>query len=718
MRNILRIWKTDLRHLFANTVATIVTLGLIIVPPMYAWLTTLGFWDPYDDTGGLKVAVADADAGYTSALFPARIDIGDSITAKLHENDQFDWVFCSEDEVEEGVRSGEFYAGIVIQAEFSEDFMSVLTTDERTPKIIYYVNQKENAIASHVTAAGTSVLKDQIDETFAKTISEVMIAVMHDLTEFMDGDSIASYGGRLLQQLDEAQDALDACLVESEGIEGALSVMEGLISSASGVLDGASGIKAASDEITGDAASSIMDGASALEEADSATANAIGGAASSLDGVQQAADSVFQSAKEDPAHARQLAEDALALVHDVQGVYSDARSALQAAGATADSLTSLDLAISSLGQVADDIQAAMDSASGVQQDADAAQAQMTESLDEARANMEALKGVLQGDLSNRISALADRMSSLSSSADGLASAADAAAVSLKAASDGLSIGMSSAKDSLSEATSVLAEAKAGLQASTDQLSQALQSGDLDQLRRIVGGNAGELSTFLSAPTKLVQHAVYEVKTNGDSMSPFYSCLSLWVGAIFCVALMSADPSKKLRAKLDHPKSWQLYLGRYGAFCFIALLQAVVLLIGNLLFIGIECAHPILYALSLILCSIVFSNLVFTLDISFGNIGKAIAIILLVMQLAGTGGIMPIQTSAPIFQAIYPWLPFTHAISALSSCMAGIYGNQLIISLALLAAFLVPSLLLGLALRNPMIRLNGKITEKLDATKLL
>ena len=116
---------------------------------------------------------------------------------------------------------------------------------------------------------------------------------------------------------------------------------------------------------------------------------------------------------------------------------------------------------------------------------------------------------------------------------------------------------------------------------------------------------------------------------------------------------------------------------------------------------------------------VFTNLVYTLTVSFGNIGKALAIIGLVLQLAGAGGLMPVQMlSAPLFQEIYPWLPFAHSMPALEGAMAGIYGDQYLVQMGLLAAILVPSLILGLVLRRPVIRLNRWVLAKLDGTKFL
>ena len=127
MHNILAIFKNDVLALKTSVIAAIVAIGLILVPPMYAWLTTLGFWDPYANTGSIKVAVANEDEGYSSALIPTKINAGDQVISALHENDSFDWIFVSEQKAVDGAHSGEYYAAIVIPKDFTKNLMTVFS---------------------------------------------------------------------------------------------------------------------------------------------------------------------------------------------------------------------------------------------------------------------------------------------------------------------------------------------------------------------------------------------------------------------------------------------------------------------------------------------------------------------------------------------------------------------------------------------------------------
>lgn len=227
-----------------------------------------------------------------------------------------------------------------------------------------------------------------------------------------------------------------------------------------------------------------------------------------------------------------------------------------------------------------------------------------------------------------------------------------------------------------------------------------------------------MARFLAAPVHEDRQAVFGIANNGSAMAAFYTILSLWVGAVILVAMMKVAVSDRRVAELENPKPYQLYLGRFGIFALLSFLQSTVVCLGDLFFLGIQCEHPLLFMLAGWVAAFVFCNLIYTLTVSFGDVGKAIAVVLLVMQVAGSGGTFPIEMSAGFFQAVYPFLPFTHGIAAMHACIGGIYGNEYWIEIGCTLLFLIPSLLLGFVLRNPVVRLNRFVIDKLEETKLM
>jgi len=265
------------------------------------------------------------------------------------------------------------------------------------------------------------------------------------------------------------------------------------------------------------------------------------------------------------------------------------------------------------------------------------------------------------------------------------------------------------------------------------------SGESDELRALATANASTLSTLISAPVALHRVSVYPIANYGSAMAPFYTILSIWVGAIILCAMLKVTISDREKAHVlglgdtlprvagpsgpGNASRWGLrldheYFGRYAIFALLALLQGTLVCLGDMYFLGVQANHALQFLAVGWLAALVFSNIVYTLTVSFGDIGKAVAVVLLVMQVAGSGGTFPIEMTGPVFQAIYPFLPFTHGINAMHAAMAGAYHMEYWIELGILASYLIPSLALGVVFRRPVIKANDWIIEKLESTKLI
>ena len=296
MRSIIAILKRDLSRIRGSVVALIVAVGLVIVPTLYAWFNIAGSWDPYGNTGNLKVAVANSDNGYMSDLIPVRVNIGDTVVSALRENDQLDWRFVSESDAVEGVRSGEYYAAVVIPENFSSRMMTVFSSDAEHAEIVYYENQKANAIAPRVTDKAASTVRQQIDETFAKTISDVGLATTSSLLEFMDGDQIAAYAGNL-------SGTLAGAITTLRDASGSVDEFAGLLQSSTGLLDSTSDLMASAgaanenaEALVGDAKTGLSGMHDALDAAVAAINQSLKDSAGDYDAAAKAIDEAFGAA--------------------------------------------------------------------------------------------------------------------------------------------------------------------------------------------------------------------------------------------------------------------------------------------------------------------------------------------------------------------------------------------------------------------------------------
>ena len=176
MRNAFRIFRRDMKRLLCSPAAMLVMIGVCIIPSLYAWFNIAANIDPYSNTSGIKVAVANNDKDATSN--DLTINAGNEIIKNLKENNQLGWTFTNEENAVEGVKSGKYYAAIVIPEDFSSSLLSILSGKMETPKLDYYLNEKINAIAPKITDSGASTIQLQINNTFSSIASESVSNVL------------------------------------------------------------------------------------------------------------------------------------------------------------------------------------------------------------------------------------------------------------------------------------------------------------------------------------------------------------------------------------------------------------------------------------------------------------------------------------------------------------------------------------------------------------
>lgn len=736
MRNIIAIFKRDLSRIRGSVVALIVAVGLVIVPTLYAWFNIAGSWDPYGNTGNLKVAVANSDDGYMSDLIPVRVNIGDTVVSALRENDQLDWRFVSESDAVEGVRSGEYYAAVVIPENFSSRMMTVFSSDAEHAEIVYYENQKANAIAPRVTDKAASTVRQQIDETFAKTISDVGLATTSSLLEFMDGDQIAAYAGNLSGTLAGAITTLRDASGSVDEFAGLLQSSTGLLDSTSDLLASAGTASKDAEALVGDAKTGLSGMHDALDAAVAAINQSLKDSAGDYDAAAKAIDEAFGAAdahvsltvtqlRDASADVAKRASDMRDVQDNILAVERDVEGSNLPEKLKAELVQQIDIVANTVGNVANQQELLAkhlsDAAASLETGAADARVKaqaVKDGIAEAKGSIGGVKDSYNATLKQQISDLSDAVADVARRGSDMADDLGATVTDLSHAASALSDDLAGAHEVLAGASADLVSAADDLQRLKEGLDTAVTSGDLDRVRELIGSDPAALADALAAPVALDRQAVYHIKNYGSAMAPFYTTLSIWVAGIVLAAMLKANVDEADVKALGNPRLHELYLGRYAFFALLAFAQATLVCAGDLLFFGIQCEHPFQFMLVGWLAGFVFSNMIYTLTVSFGDIGKAIAVVLLVMQVAGSGGTFPIEMTADFFQAVYPFLPFTHAINAMHAAMAGAYGMEFWIELGTLSLYLIPSLALGLVFRRPVIRANRWIIEKLEETKLM
>jgi putative membrane protein len=272
------------------------------------------------------------------------------------------------------------------------------------------------------------------------------------------------------------------------------------------------------------------------------------------------------------------------------------------------------------------------------------------------------------------------------------------------------------QDNVEQTTALLAKLQKKVNKLHDKVLQTKDNEKLDTVLEMLQNNPEEFGTYLSSLVNLESVPVYETENYGSAMSPFYTILAIWVGALILVAVIHTkvhpiEGVKKLRA-------WQMYFGRYTIFFVIGQVQTLICVLGDLYFLGIQCQNKLLFWLAGAVSSFVFTLLIYSLTFALGNVGEALAVIIMVIQVAGAGGTFPIEVLPTVYQRVYAFLPFTYGMNAMRECVSGMYENAYWIYLQKLLLFAVVSLFIGLILRIPFVRLNERIEKSKEQTDLM
>ncbi|KAB7788418.1 YhgE/Pip domain-containing protein, partial [Bifidobacterium cebidarum] len=639
MRNVWTIFTGDVKHIGSSVIALIIAIGLMIMPSFYAWFNIYGSWNPYDNTGDMKVAVANADVGYQGDLMPAAVNVGDQVVNALRANDDLKWTFVTEKEAKNGVQSGEYYAAIIIPKNFSSDVFTVFTGEgsntgdagtTRHAHLVYYANPKKNPIASTVTNQGAAAVQEQVNDTLTSTVAKTLIGTMNSILDYLDTDqsgrSVSALSSSLRQ---ESEDLASAAALSSS--------YAGLTRSAASMLDAS--LKAMQDSkssmstktIDAKALESKLDkAADALDQASTSMTTALDALADAFDTVgSEAADVLEQpstSAGDTAAKLQSISTNTVQPMIAELKNYRNTLDGLRNNASTDAERKALDAAIADVnrsiaklnGYDATLNDAANKAAAGSQSTGQAA----TDLRNQAASLAQSIRDLnksYQNDVMPQMANAAksarqsgkDAVLLVNDAQSMLASVTEASQANGNNAANALTR-INGVADKLDEANSTLVEQADKLKQAADSIDAAMASGGVDQVRTLFSQPADTLAAAMTTPVTLKRKAIFPVENNGSSMAPFYTLMAIWVGVMFLGIIMKPNVSEKTVAALHKPKGWQLYLGRGMIFVALALIQTTILGLGDLLYLRVQTVNPFLFMLCLWWTAFACSVFIYTL----------------------------------------------------------------------------------------------------------
>ncbi len=706
MNKILKVFTNDMKKISTNVIAVVIILGLSILPSLYAWFNIFSNWDPYgpSSTGNIKVAVVSDDAG--AEISGLEINIGATVVEALQANNTIGWVFTdNSDETIEGVKAGDYYAALVIPETFSEDMVSFLTGDLEHPQIIYYENGKKNAIAPKITQKAQKTVRQQVNATFISTLAESAMKAGNVISATdSDGVSIA----------DTMTEKLTALSSDMDTYINILSSFKGIMDSAQSIISTTKIMLPSLDTVL-DSSKTSLSSMQTMVNSSTNTVNTVSDMMlSSLDMIDGTLTMISNVVNSDLSSAQTVSTIVLNGIGAVNNMIPYAKEIFNSSVAGIE--TKGDEKINS------QINAIRGQFDLVKSDAD----HVGSSSAVAVSNSNDLIDKIQAELehcSNDIAVLKDTYSS--SVKPQLSSTVTNAQAALNTTVNALSsfnLNLGSTDNVLTSYSDTLADGNTNLDTTlelaqelsdyiktlTENMSELSDNENYNKLIEVMDSNPELLGEFASSPVSLDTVRIYPIENYGSAMAPFYTVLALWVGALILVAIIHVKVHPIPGVSGICPR--HAYFGRYMLFFLVGQLQTLITVLGDLHFIGIQCEHPVMFWFAGAMCSFVFTLFIYSLTVALGNIGEALAVVVMVVQVAGAGCTFPIETLPKVFHSLYNYLPFQFGMNAMKEAIAGLYENSYWTYIAKLSVYLLVSLFIGLVGAIPFRKLN-KIIDK-------
>lgn len=719
MRNTLTILRDDLAAMRSNVMTSVVVFGVLIIPLLFTTFNVLASWDPFGNTQSLKIAVASNDTGHKSDLAPIQLNLGDEVLSQLSRNHEIDWIITDSDDAVEGTKSGQYYAGIVLPEDFSKSLLTFYVAGTEPTKLDLYTNEKKNALSTTITSQGANGVIEKIDQSFTGVVSSVGLAAVSELDQYLDQDQTQNAFNTVQERMRTVGARLDSASTTVRSLSGLIDSTVPLAEGASNILAAAGAQSSDPNDTNGQAPLDSLD--SVLGESTNSLDSALASTSQSYGAVRDRLDELLGDADSLTTDTASTYRTMAERVQQQSDAFVGLRSTLEAQAAAnpvyADVLAKLDATIAqtdalhdSLQRTADDIEAGRSSAAESQQ-------RSRDSVNSAIAAVDSARTSYRDNLKPQLDALGGNVRAVAGGIDSVMQDLDAVRATMNEEGSPRST-LEEARDTTARLADQLSDQSDRFVELERELAEARDTGNFQELAAVLNNDPTTLASRLTSPVAVDRQAIFPVATFGAGMTPLYMTLSLWVGALIACVLVRTNAEHKYLGSDSSFTRNQAYLGRFATFALIALGQSTLVVLSLLLFVGIDAAHPFLLFLSGWVISLIFMLMVYTLVISFDSAGKALAILLLVLQISGASGAYPLPLLPDWFHTINPWLPATYAVDALRSSIAGVYQGDIWRSLGMLLLFAIPTLVLGLWLRRYVDGYHRRLQKAIKSTKVM
>lgn len=714
MNMIKKIFLTDLKHLCSSFFVLVIAGGVAIIPALYAWMNIYSNWDPYGNTGNIKMAIVSNDEGYRDDTGEFH-NTGSQVLESMKDNTAINWQFPkTEKEAIDGVKDGKYYGALVIPKGFTNSMYNVFLENVDRPSITFYQNQKMNPVANKITDTVVEKVQTNINNQFIGVLTETVFQDANHISEDLkkDGgfDEIMGHMTEVRDEMKQYQVMINKIVSSNAALTKAIDSADSEVSqigknaenTAKALDHSANNIS--KTELTIDSYTNNVNASLNTVQTTLGNMAAVMDSAVLSGDVKQMTDAAAKSALDAQTVYENLSALERTIIAAAGGPSPDAEEQMKAIKEQAAAVEK------SLVTIATQYASAKTAAAAKQAEAAAAQG-----LREATTKVQNLQGEYNNTL---MPAMKTALDSVDQTMTGAANVMRSMSLTVAGMGDvfgSLQLTIDSANTSLTNTSLVLDSMVERLDNTIDAVNEAKDDEKVKTLINTLSGDPNLYASFFSSPVEIQSNVIYPVENYGSSVAPFYTTLAIWVGALILTAILKVNPNKKL---FPGANQVQLFFGRYLTFLFMTIVQTTVTVLGDLYLLQIQCPNPFRFWVAGVITGLTFSILIYSLVVAFQDVGKALAVVMVVIQIAGSSGTYPIELLPEFFQRVYIFFPFPYAINAMRECIGGMYGHNYVFYLVELAIFIPVSLVIGLLLRKPLHGLTHYMEKRMRDTEMM
>ncbi|WP_446897074.1 YhgE/Pip family protein [Clostridium sp. LBM24168] len=712
IKNITNIFKRDVITIIKNKAALATLIGMCIMPCLYTLVNVRAIWNPYSSAklSNISIAVVDKDRG---AIFQNRkVNMGDEIVDNLKKNHNIGWKFVDSKEADRGMMYGKYYAEIEIPEDFSSNLSSIITDNPRKAQILYKANTKTSPMGTKITEGAANSLVSSIKSNFIYSVNKTIFSSLNIIGKKADKNKF---------QIMDLKDSIIALGNNMDIVTAALGSINDSSSNIALIFSQLKPIISASEST------------SMINQVPVNNGELIKSIKSSLNNSFDNIQVNLNNAKADIYRLQTLVTNLNSLTGDANSLNVNSIANMinyqidilnNEVGSVTDFLQEINSfahngrisnLLNSLNNVKNLLNTEKNTVNNLQQN-----------LNNKDRISSSLKNSLvynTSDVSLKLIDSADQYNNeikgeLNSIADDLIASSNNSVDILKTASDMNSLGTKSV-DTLINESKLVADYSGKLENKLLQFKDPIinvsnklkltSNNDIVKIITILQNNPELMGNFMANPFNIKEENIYTIPNFGSAFAPTYMTISIWVGCTMLAAML-----KTTTAKFKGSENLSLkeeYFGKMLLFVSISIIQSLIIVFTTKFILQVYTKSFFLMIMFGLFSSLAFSTIVYSMVSIFKNLGKAMAVLLVVIQMAGSGATYPIQLNPLVFRIFQPLVPFTYSLSGFRESIGGPLISTVVMDFSILILMTVIAVLLGLFLKRPLNGMMGRLQNK-------